>query len=290
MLLKAGLSILFCFLVLILSACSTPAERIHQEADKYGFSHQLMTGREFKHQTYRNHQSLAASNAALHVYLGSDGRPWFRPGVIAMDPTSRSPLMLSLMAMAKDSMPSLYLGRPCYHGRFNDPACLPPVWTSGRYSETVVASMAAALQRVVVAENIKSLVFYGYSGGGALAVLLAERFAETIAVVTIAGNLDIDAWTKMHGYSALADSINPISRAPLNDSIAQLHLAGGLDRNVDKDFIATFASKQNNSEFIVIDDADHVCCWAPIWPQVLAWTARVESGRGGLKVRFVELR
>ncbi|MBV1927916.1 MAG: alpha/beta hydrolase [Gammaproteobacteria bacterium] len=288
MLLKVGLSILFCFLVLILSACSTPAERIHQEADKYGFSRQLIAGREFKHQTYRNRQSLEASNVALHVYLGGDGRPWLRPEVIAMDPTSRSPLMLRLMAT--DSMPSLYLGRPCYLGRFNAPACLSPVWTSGRYSETVVASMAAALQRIVEADNIKSLVFYGYSGGGALAVLLAERFAETIAVVTIAGNLDIDAWTKLHGYSALVDSINPISRAPLAANIAQLHLAGGLDSNVDKGFIAAFASKQNNSEFIVIDDAEHACCWASLWPQVLTWTSRVESVRGDSKVLFQVLR
>ena len=77
----------------------------------------------------------------LHVYLDGDGTPMLG-SYPAADPTPRDPLVLDLMAL--DSTPSIYVGRPCYHGLSGAP-CSPSLWTSGRYSEPVVASMAAGI-------------------------------------------------------------------------------------------------------------------------------------------------
>ena len=91
--------------------------------------------------------------------------------------------------MTLDPGPAVYVGRPCYHGLGDRASCVPALWTSGRYSESVVTSMAAAVQRVVAARGIERTVWIGYSGGGVLAVLLAPRVPETVGLVTIAANL-----------------------------------------------------------------------------------------------------
>ena len=258
-----------------LVACSTPAERISNEATGYGFTSRVIKAGGFNHQVYRNNHKGNSQKSTLHVYLEGDGRPWINHEWVASDPTPRTPLMLRLMA--RDMAPGLYLGRPCYHGYSHTPPCTPGLWTGARYSERVVASMTQVLDKLIEAEEIQSLVFFGHSGGGALAVLLAERYPETQAVVTIAGNLDINAWAEMHRYTRLHRSLNPASRPALDPRIHQLHLIGGRDTNITPQLIEGFESQQQNSELVVVGDFDHMCCWTKLWPDVLAWVSALET-------------
>jgi len=201
--------------------------------------------------------------ATLHVYLDGDGTPTLA-GYPAADPTPRDPLVLDLMTL--DSTPAIYVGRPCYHGLSGAP-CSPTLWTSGRYSESVVASMAAAVSRVVAARGVERIVWIGYSGGGVLAVLLAGRVPQTVGVITIAANLDIDAWTDALGTPRLTDSLNPARQPPLAPSVHQRHYAGGRDQVVPVEVTQRGAAP--GAEVIVVADYDHRCCWATLWPSVL---------------------
>jgi len=205
----------------------------------------------------------------LHVYLEGDGTPWLA-GVPARDPTPRKPLALSLMAA--DPSPSLYLGRPCYHGLDRGLACPSVLWTSARYSEAVVASMAAAMRRLVAAEGVEEIVWLGYSGGGSLAVLLAPRLPQSVAVVTVAANLDIDAWTDLHGDLPLTGSLNPAREPPLPARIVQIHYVGGQDRLVPADIVRRGASA--SARVVVMPRFDHVCCWEAAWPRILGEVER----------------
>jgi len=200
----------------------------------------------------------------IHVYLDSDGTPWLG-GLPARDPTPRKPLALALMA--RDSDASLYLGRPCYHGLAEEPGCTSALWTSARYSERVVASMAAAMRRIVAAEGIDDIVWFGYSGGGSLAVLLARHFPESMAVITVSANLDIDAWTDTHGDARLTGSLNPAREPPLPDRIVQINYAGGRDRVVPVDIVRS--GTRGTGRLIVVPHFDHVCCWETAWPVIL---------------------
>jgi pimeloyl-ACP methyl ester carboxylesterase len=76
------------------------------------------------------------------------------------------------------------------------------------------------------------VAWFGHSGGGTLAVLLAARLPETVAVVTIAANLDTDAWAAYGGHQDLSGSLSPASCPPLSQQIQQRHYAGGKDRVV----------------------------------------------------------
>ena len=190
-------------------ACSVPANELARRARALGFTTEIVRGAPFDHVTFRGPGPRAPS---LHVYLDGDGTPWFG-GLPARDPTPRAPLVLALMA--RDPSAALYLGRPCYHGLAGAPGCSDRLWTTERYSEAVVASMAAAVRRIATAEGVERVIWFGYSGGGTLAMLLAPRVPETQEVVTVAANLDVAAWVRHHAIRPLDGSLDPARERPL---------------------------------------------------------------------------
>lgn len=166
-----------------------------------------------------------------------------------------------------DPSPSLIVGRPCYHGLAQDPSCDRHLWTLARYGEEVTASMAKAVARAVPPG--REIVLIGFSGGGALAVLLARQIPGVVAIVTLAGNLDIDAWTDLHGYSGLQESKNPAELGPLPEGLIQLHLAGAEDHQMPPR-LQRDAVPRIGGELRVLPGASHHQGWERHWPTILA--------------------
>ncbi|MES2260127.1 MAG: hypothetical protein V4724_16525 [Pseudomonadota bacterium] len=252
--------------VAALAACGTPTERFERRASTLGFTSILLHGDGFDHRSYAAQSEQA--DGTLHVYIEHDGTPWVRFDSVAEDPTPRTAYALELMA--KDSGPRLLLGRPCYFQAQTKPPCNALTWTHERYSPQVVASMVAALRRYLSAHPFRHVVLVGYSGGGTLAWLMAARVPETTGLVTIAANLDTDDWTRIHGYSALAGSLNPATAPSLALSVAERHYVGARDANVPPSVVRSFARRHPRASVIEIAGFDHVCCWIEHWPQLLA--------------------
>lgn len=255
---------------MLLGACATPAARFDALAKTRGLQGELIRGESFDQLLYPK----AEAGEVLHVYLSGDGTPWrtrYRP---ARDPTPRHPLVLSLMLL--DPAPAVYLGRPCYHGASR--GCSVWHWTAGRYSRAVVLSMAGALDAWLADHPTRALVLIGYSGGGSLAMLLADvwedrrRLGEALPpisdVVTIAANLDIHLWTERHDYSPLTGSLNP-AQVRLPASLRQWHLVGERDENVPPELVMAALAKQSSVELLRYPGADHHCCWEGIWREFL---------------------
>jgi hypothetical protein len=118
---------------------------------------------------------------------------------------------------------------------------------------------------------------YGHSGGGSLAVLIAPRLQGVARVVTLAGNLDTEAWTRYHAYSPLRGSLNPVRQGMLPVHILQLHLAGSADRTVPEWLIRRSAPLLGNGEFRILQNVSHASGWQQHWPAVLAGL-RVDPG------------
>lgn len=247
------------------TACVAPATRVDEVAAYYGFERQTVLGTKFFHRIYLNRKKL--SSGVLHVYIEGDGLPWLNSDRVSPDPTPRNPLMLRLMAQDKES--SIYLGRPCYFGFAQTQPCNSWWWTDGRYSLGVVDSMAAALAKFIPALKPASVVLIGHSGGGALAMLLAVRPIKVKAVVTLAGNLDIEAWAQLHHFSDLSGSLNPALMEPLDMTIVQMHFLGGKDQNIPSPIVSRFARHQPRAYFKMYQDFDHRCCWAEKWGEIL---------------------
>lgn len=253
----------FCLAILQLSGCATPTQKVERFASEAGFKRQIVKGSEFNHLIYS--QNTESDASVWHVYIEHDGRPWINRYTISPDPTPRRPVMLKLMAT--DPAPSVYLGRPCYFEVESD-QCNPFYWTSARYGESVVDSMAAVLTEAVPSQA--SIVLIGHSGGGTIAWLLASRLARVTALVTVAANLDIDAWTKYHGYSQLVHSLNPAKQKGLPESVHHIELLGGNDRNVPFQVISGFPHRSNiRHRLVQHPDVAHLVGWDMRWSGLL---------------------
>ena len=246
-------------------ACATPSVQFEKRATGLGFESIVIEGTAFRHAVFTRDISPRADR--VHVYIGGDGSPAQAARHDPPDPTPDDDITLDLMAL--DRAPRLMLGRPCYH---DTGPCNPIDFSLGRYSGRVVTSMIEALEGFREQRQLGShveWVLIGFSGGGTLAVLMAERLGATRAIVTLAGNLDIDAWAAHHGYAPLRDSLNPSEHAPLPGHVRQVHLRGGRDTNVLPAFARGFLDNQPKATEIEHADFDHVCCWDEVWPETL---------------------
>jgi pimeloyl-ACP methyl ester carboxylesterase len=263
---------LFLLFLLIAAACATPSQKAERRASALGFERQGVTGSHFEHILYWKPGS-ERSDAALHVYIEGDGSPRRAMRYRPPDPTPSNLVMLELMAL--DPGPSLYLGRPAQHGTPAEPWD----WTVGRYSNDVADSMARALENWSRANGRREFVLIGHSGGGTLAMLLAERVENTLGVVTLAGNLDLEAWALHHDYQPLDGSEDPARRPPLDRDIFQLHLLAGRDQRVPIALVESSIARQPDPKTRRFPDFDHSCCWTTIWLDVVAELQGHEASR-----------
>lgn len=253
------------FSVFWVFGCSTASLNFDRKAKGLGFYSVKIQGLNFTHIVYANNNSN--DKEELHVYLGGDGSPWFKGRYITDDPTPLNPVMLNLMKM--DNAPSIFLGRPCYH-QFKMPSnCKKSLWTNQRYSLDIVKSMVAAVKSYTRKNNYSKVKLFGFSGGGALAMLMAGRLQNVTTVVTLAGNLNTDAWVEFHRYLPLIGSLNPSKEPPLRSNIQQVHLVGLMDENIPMTIIEAEVSRQGKATLMLVKDANHYCCWGVIWRQVL---------------------
>lgn len=260
-------------LFMLCAGCATPVQRIENFAQSHQMTRvEIASGPSnlvvFYNDAARTlRSSVSGKLATLHVYLEGDGTPWIDGTHVAADPTPQDALALRLMA--RDEQPSVYITRPCAHGNSTKAGCSPVLWTHARYGVAVLDRIAHAIRRVAADANKPNIVLIGYSGGGVLAMLLASRVEQVAGVLTVAANLDTEAWARAHGYSALSGSLNPARQPPLPESIAQYHAAGGRDENVPPQQIAAAVAAQPKAAFEVFETFDHACCWEDEWPEIL---------------------
>ena len=219
-----------------------------------------------------------ARGGLLHVYLGGDGRPWLDGRYPARDPSGRNPVVLDLMRL--DTGPAVYLGRPCYHGLARQAYCEPLLWTMQRYSEPIIDAMRDALGQLVARLQPRAVLLVGYSGGGVLALAIAEHMSLPVYVVTLGSNLDVRAWTDYHGYLPLDGSRDPARSPARYSSLPQLHLQGARDASVPPATTARYTAALPKTALLTLPDADHRCCWSAPWKRLLRdrpWLSRLQG-------------
>lgn len=215
------------------------------------------------------------SGRVLTVYLEGDGFAYVHARQPALDPTPTDAVSLKLALADARGGTVAWVGRPCQytlpeHGR----NCRTAHWTTNRYSPEVLDSVGAALDVLKRRSGGERLVLAGYSGGGALAVLLAARRNDVDKIITVAANLDLDYWIRRDGLSPLAGSLDP-ARQPTEilGRIPQLHFTGGQDRTVGTDVVRSYLDHQvpqAPARLVEIPTFTHSCCWAQEWASLLS--------------------
>lgn len=221
----------------------------------------IVSGHGFNHLLVDN---LKPTAEFIHIYIEGDGKPLNYLGDPSIDPTPEFPLTLALMS--RDKAHSFYIGRPCYFQVYSAD-CNQDLWTEGRYSEPVVNSLSKVVSDLS-SESNRSVVLIGFSGGGALAALIANRNSDVSILITINGNLDLLEWTKYHGTIPLTNSLNPISeQSEINNRIRKIFLVGEKDAVVPRKISQHYVNK-HGGELVEYADFSHVCCWLDIWSDI----------------------
>jgi len=262
--LKSCRIICLCVLLLIAGCSSINMGELAQEN---GFTRQV-----FPCETFDLVGYMRGSGQTLHVYIEGDGKAWLSRNRPSFDPTPDRPISF-LLASRSSSPAVLYLSRPCQfidgEGRRN---CITPFWTSARFSKPVVHDMGQAIDEAMRMAGATELVLVGYSGGGAIAMLLAAERTDVRLVVTVAGNLDHDFWTRLHGVSPLRDSLNPANYAHALERVRQVHIVSDADEIVPPEVAKCCLDRMSdasNAKLIILQFLGHTGEWEEVVPGIL---------------------
>jgi hypothetical protein len=208
----------------------------------------------------------------LTIYIEGDGLAWITSRQASTNPTPNNPLALKL-ALNDSTSTSVYLARPCQfvtdkyrHG------CENKYWTNYRFAPKVINAMDQAVSQLKYKFKATRLILVGYSGGGAVAALLASMRDDVALLITVAGNLDHREWTAFHHISPLKGSLNPADYREKLSAVEQIHFVGEKDKVIPPLLAQRFIdglSVSAKAKVVVVPEQTHGCCWDSLWPDVL---------------------
>ncbi|MCQ4289533.1 alpha/beta hydrolase [Pseudomonas stutzeri] len=256
---KQGLALL---IGAMLGGCQSSQEALRSLAAHHNHRLEIISTRPFPLALSTPPKPIATSR--IRLYIEGDGHAWATRSQPSLDPTPRNLLVAGLAF--DDPTPSLYLARPCQF--VMAAGCRPDLWTNRRFSDEVVISLEHALDQIKLRYGNRDYELIGYSGGAALAMLLAARRDDIAQIQTLAGNLSPNRWVQLHQLSPLSGSLNPDDHRAALARIPQRHLAGGKDKVVPPLLLRSYVRSLEQPVCIeseVIADASHADGWTQAW-------------------------
>ena len=268
---KRYLSYFFIFFiaVMISGGCSnklTPKVR-QQQAEHFAIIgnlvHERITTNNFLLTTYQRFDYKDKSKQ-LVVYIEGDGMAWISRDQLSNNPTPIRPVALELASLDKDAN-ILYIARPCqYLWPKSMSNCSSDYWNDKRGSEEVISAINQVISIIKAREGFLSIKLIGYSGGGGIAAIITDRRDDVEKLITIAGNLNYDLFTKIHKLMPMSGSIDPINIAKQIASIPQIHYVGGAHKIVSEQIARSFSDK-----VVVVKGVTHAS-WAETWREIIS--------------------
>tara|TARA_R110001592_G_scaffold20926_17_gene84723 strand:+ start:1417 stop:2352 length:936 start_codon:yes stop_codon:yes gene_type:complete len=187
--------------------------------------------------------------------------------------TPFNPVALHL-ASKDDAENVIYIARPCqYTGMLTVTAdCSTDYNAASSFSDGVIDSYNIALDDIANRYNIHTFNLIGYSGGAAIASLLASQRKDVVSLRTVAGILDHDAYTTLSGIPPFSESRNPVNEASTLTKMPQYHFIGGRDGVVPPTVLHSFLQSMpptNCVQTMLIQEAEHDVGWVDKWPELL---------------------
>lgn len=211
-----------------------------------------------------NRQNMASE---VTIYIEGDGAAWKNKYKPSDDPTPHDPIALKL-ALAQPSGYAMYLGRPCQFTAWGAAGCDQKYWTNERFSEQVVIGTSEAIDVLKRQSGATRVRLVGFSGGGAIATLVAARRDDISQLVTVSGNLNVTKWVLLHSLTPL-DGLDPVSVAKNLQTLPQVHFVGSADENTTPELVRSFTDqipRPNSVRVVVKEGNKHNCCWSDQWP------------------------
>jgi pimeloyl-ACP methyl ester carboxylesterase len=243
---------------------STPARYADSVADRGALQEENVASGPFTLTTYSRIQDI---NAPVTVYIEGDIQGWWPTTEPGVDPMPDDFLGLRLATL--DPSPNVvYIARPCQFALADDTSCDPTAWSRGRHAELIVANMNRVVDHFVVPFTHPHVNLVGYSGGGAIAAVIASRRHDVTSLRTIAGNLDPAATSRYHAADLDEDFLDPMGIATRLALIPQEHFVGTGDTVVPPFLVANFVKAIGPSYCVKVENipgATHKTGWEQIW-------------------------
>lgn len=216
------------------------------------------------------YSKLNSKDQTINVYIEGDGLAWISRYELSKDPTPKFALALKLASLDTHNN-VIYLARPCQFNDFKHTSCASAYWSNKRFSEEVIDALDKELDKLLMNQYQPKINLIGYSGGGAVAVLLAARRHDIMSLRTIAGNLDHEYLNQLHHVSAMPDSHNPINFAKQIRHISQIHFIGINDEIIPEEITLHFMKKQGKADCasMIKVKANHQVGWTERWQNLL---------------------
>ncbi len=164
----------------------------------------------------------ARTNQILTVMIEGDGLAWVRPTQPSANPTPLDPAGFHLATQHRAG--AIYLARPCQF--VSDPKCAVQFWTDDRFAPGVINTYMFILNSLKANNPAAQFDLVGYSGGAYIAAILGAQRSDVRSITSVAGVIDIPAWTAFHDVTPLND-VMPIEQV-LNSTkeISVKHICG----------------------------------------------------------------
>ena len=263
------------FVTLFVSGCSTmPMFRDRSSvadtiAAHAGFTKEYIKAGDFTLMTY---QKFNPPSDRIRIYIEGDGRAWETKYRASDDPTPLNPVALRLAAV--DPAGNIaYISRPGQYSRTGTPECDPKYWTGYRFAREVISSVGEAIDQLKEKSSARYVELVGFSGGGAIAILVAARRGDVVSLRTVAGELDSKAFCQYHHVSQLEGSLDPMDAAQEVSHIPQRLFVGSNDKVVPGFIARNFVRQEGDNghgRISVVDGPTHTKGWQERWRDLLS--------------------
>jgi pimeloyl-ACP methyl ester carboxylesterase len=259
------------------STTPTPSERItiaKQIANTAAWKSLDISTMQFELQAFVKYP-LKLKGDVLTIYIEGDGHAWANSQTPSDNPSPTNPIALRL-AIQDPSKTVAYLGRPCQYLDLNisgaSQTCHQRYWTNRRFSPEVIASMNEAIDQLKEYYQAEQLIVVGYSGGATIALLTSIQRNDVAKIVTVAGNVDTDAWVQYHSLNPLIGSLNPANFSSYLKNIPQILYVGNKDDIVPLEVTQSYVNRfprDHQPQVVLISEYGHVCCWIEGWNKLI---------------------
>jgi hypothetical protein len=218
---------------------------------------------------HQNHNSKLAA-----IYLEGDGLVINKHGEVAFNPSPTDPMALRLAVVDNRQISKIVINRPYHY--FSNTNANSKYWTTARYSPEIIRAILETIKTYQQKFKFETIEIVAYSGGAAVALLLASHLNNITRIVSFAGNLDHVNWTKYHDAQPLFESLDPLQDKAAIAKIPQTHFVGESDDNTTVDLAQTYKQKVSSDNIIIvpIPGFSHDSNWPQIWQAQIKVAAR----------------
>lgn len=207
-----------------------------------------------------------------NIYLEGDGFAFENVNKVSKDPTPIDPVAMTMATKDGTGNNVIYIARPCQYAF--DSRCDNKYWSTARFSKEVIVSIDFSINYLLQKNGIlnEKINLIGYSGGGAVATIIASIRKDVASIRTIAGNLDHDMVNNFHKVTPLYESLNPAFIADRISNIPQIHFTSQKDDIVPSFIAGAFAKDVGNNACVRVFELEkptHYSGWSENWKKLV---------------------